>query len=506
MASEFALPSDRIHARQTRSEVFLPIVVAIAYYFGAEAAFYIGTLSDKIFAPFWPPNIVLFISLLYLPTRRWWILIAATFPAHLAAELQVGMPWLQLLVAFATNCLVSTINALALKRYLASPLKLNSLRNMLIYILITAVASPAISAIGGAFVPILGSGRLADFPIAWAHWYGANALGNLTLGSLAVIWLGEGSKFFSFRSNFRFFEVVAVAAALTVSCIVGFRYSAQVGPSGFFPALLYLPLPVILWSAVRFGVKGASCAVLTAAIVLIWQALNGESWFTSGPSENNVIALQLFLIFLSVPMLLLGAATDEAHSAVDASRQSEERMLFSARSANVGLWEYCIVSNSFWVTRYCADLFGIEPGHTPTRDTLLAAVHPEDRPIATNILKTAGRVNEPASAPFRIALPGREVRWIQARAYVHGDKLGNPLRVGGVFMDITVLRSSESEAEQRRRDVAHLTRVAMLGELSGAIAHELNQPLTAILSNAQAARLLLLKDPPNLRDIIDAVE
>src|SRR5689334_19748258 len=69
-----------------------PFAVAIAYYLGAEAAFLVGTLSDKIFAPFWPPNVILFCALLVTTPRRWWVLILATFPAHVAAELGVGMP------------------------------------------------------------------------------------------------------------------------------------------------------------------------------------------------------------------------------------------------------------------------------------------------------------------------------------------------------------------------------------------------------------------------------
>ena len=90
-------------------------IVAIAYYLGAEIAFLVGTLSDRIFAPFWPPNVVLFCALVLTPPRQWWIYIVAVLPAHIAAELRVGMPATQLLVAFVTNCSVAVINAFALR-------------------------------------------------------------------------------------------------------------------------------------------------------------------------------------------------------------------------------------------------------------------------------------------------------------------------------------------------------------------------------------------------------
>ena len=67
-------------------------------------------------------------------------------------------------------------------------------------------------------------------------------------------------------------------------------------------------------------------------------------------------------------------------------------------------------------------------------------------------------------------------------------------------------KTAESEAAQRRQEVAHLMRVSVLGELSGAIAHEINQPLTAILSNAQTALYLLAKDLPDLAEIRDALQ
>src|SRR5215813_15364677 len=86
-----------------------PFLVAIGYYLGAQAAFSIGTLSDRIFAPFWPPNIILFCTLLFVPKRQWWRYIAAAFPAHVVAEITVAMPAVQSLVAFGTNCLVALL-------------------------------------------------------------------------------------------------------------------------------------------------------------------------------------------------------------------------------------------------------------------------------------------------------------------------------------------------------------------------------------------------------------
>src|SRR5437763_2863471 len=90
-----------------------PVLVAIAYYLGAEAAFAIGTLTQQ-FAPFWPPNVVLLCAFLITPRRYWPLYIAAAFPAHVLVERSVAMPLPQLLAAFGCNVSVALMNALVM--------------------------------------------------------------------------------------------------------------------------------------------------------------------------------------------------------------------------------------------------------------------------------------------------------------------------------------------------------------------------------------------------------
>lgn len=73
-------------------------------------------------------------------------------------------------------------------------------------------------------------------------------------------------------------------------------------------------------------------------------------------------------------------------------------------------------------------------------------------------------------------------------------------------MDITERKRAEAEAEQQRRELAHLTRVSAMGVLSGALAHELNQPLTAILSNAQTAARLISRTPIDTAEIASIID
>jgi signal transduction histidine kinase len=319
--STIAARSLPLLVRQAAQPLKGPLFVALAYFLGAEAAFYIGTLSDQIFALFWPPNVILFCALLIVPRRVWWLYIAAAFPAHAVAELGVGMPVPQLLVAFATNCMVALSNAYAVRRFVGEPPWFGNLRKAFLYIVITAGVSPAVSALGGAFVPILGGGPFADYWVYWLHWYLANALPNLALGPVFLIWFSDGARWMKWKPSRRHIEPAGLAFALMCICVLTAAVASSLTTSSLLPAVLFLPLPVILWAAVRFGEKGASGAILIVAVILTWRTLHGRDLFLGEDPERRVLALQLFLTGLSVPVLLLGALIDELRRAEQTTRK-----------------------------------------------------------------------------------------------------------------------------------------------------------------------------------------
>jgi signal transduction histidine kinase len=302
-------PPARLHL----SEVQGPLLVGIAYYLGAEAAFLIGTLTDKIFAPFWPPNAILFCALAFAPYRRWPHYILAVLPAHIIAELGVGMAWPQLIVAFATNSFVALLSAFGLRHLLGAPPWLNSLQRALGYVLIAGVCGPGIAALGGAFVRITGGAEFANYWQFWAEWSVANALGNLSLGALLLTWTMKNDDWAEFRSRWRPIEASFLLVGLGLACTIAFR--AHPFAKAYIPSLLYLPLPFVIWAAVRFQSIGATAAVLVMTVGSIASMLQGPTVFAGADVEENVLALQLFLMVVSISTLLLGASADELQKA-----------------------------------------------------------------------------------------------------------------------------------------------------------------------------------------------
>ena len=185
--------------------------------------------------------------------------------------------------------------------------------------------------------------------------------------------------------------------------------------------------------------------------------------------------------------------------------ESEERMRFAAAAVNIGLWQFALATEELWATDHCRTMFGLRGDVRLTRETFLAAIHPEDRELALSSLREVSAPGGSVIGDVRVILPGDQVRWVRVRARSHSDGPGAPTRVSGIFIDVTEQKAAEAEAALQRQEVTHLMRVSALGQLSGAIAHEINQPLTAILSNAQAALHMAAEETPNIAEIREAL-
>src|SRR5215472_16348939 len=426
----------RYHLGWAAGDLRGPILVSVAYFLGAESAFVVGTLSDRIFAPFWPPNVILFAVLLRAPVSRWWLYVVAVVPAHVLAELHIGMQLVPMAVAFATNCAVAVLCALAVRQQLEGAPWFGTLRKASLYVIVTALVVPALVAFGGAFVMIHGGAANGNYLIAWTQWLLANSLGFLTLGPIFLTWFGEGWRPWSGLSAARLIEAGAIAIALVVVSGLAFHFAAGTVEIGLTPALLYSPLPLVLWAAVRFGERGASAAVLVITIVLLTLALNSSSLFGASQPERNVLALQVFLISLAVPVLLLGASSEEVRRAEAATRESEERMRFAASSANIGLWYFERTTGRVWATVHCRSMLGLPADAPLNRNTIQQMIHPDDREAAIESMRAAAFAGEDVVNEFRIVLPDGQIRWLRARAQADRDKHGVPVRVSGVFIDI----------------------------------------------------------------------
>lgn len=160
--------------------------------------------------------------------------------------------------------------------------------------------------------------------------------------------------------------------------------------------------------------------------------------------------------------------------------------------AGVGLWVWDIPGNRIWTTLRCREMFGLVEPEGITFEMFASFVHHEDRSPLSEAVQSAFSGSGQYDCEYRIVRTDGKLRWISARGEVEFSEGGEPLMMRGALVDTTPHRSAQQELERHRFEVAHLGRVASMGELTSTIAHELNRPLAAILANAQAARRFLI--------------
>jgi PAS domain S-box-containing protein len=479
------------------------VAVAIAYYAGARLGFLL-TFQPYPVSVLWPPNALLMAALLLMPARHWWVLLLAAFPVHLAVELSSGVPMAMVLAWFASNCFEAVLGAACVRRFVSGPLRLDSFSQVGIFLLAAVLAAPLLSSfLDAGLVALIGWGGNASYWQVFSMRFMSNALSVLVFVPLVLTWANDGWRNVMHASAERQFEVAGIFLGLVVASTILFEWKAD---ADIAPALLYLPLPLLLWAAVRLGPQGIASAFALLALVAIWGAAQGHGPFATGASAiANARSVQAFLIAIAVPLLMFAAVMAERRRSADALRLSEDRWLkvfrFSPDAVVIVREDNGTIVD---VNEQWEALMGF------ARDQAVGRTAPElglyrnsaDRGTYFD-LASRGHVREFA------------VDMVDRQGNVHHTKFtGGRVQVGDVPCLITIIRDmtaqvrSEREAQEQKLEVMHLGRVVMLGELSGSLAHELNQPLTAILSNAQAAQRLLAHGQPDtalLREILQDI-
>ena len=217
-------------------------------------------------------------------------------------------------------------------------------------------------------------------------------------------------------------------------------------------------------------------------------------------------------IFAGIAVLLLQAGLITALLAERRTRrrtaialeESQKRMNLAAHAARLSLWIWDVARDRVWATNYLRARAGLP--ETPIAfEEVLAKVHPADREQLDHAVRKATATGEELDVEYRMTEQDGAVRWIAARGRA---EQGNDGHLLGVAVDITEHKQAELRAVEDRAALRHMTRVSMLGQLSASIAHQLNQPLAAILGNAEAARKMLSRDGVDLaelRDICDDI-
>jgi len=459
-----------------------------------------------------PPYAVLTAALVASPRRHWiWYIIVAAI-AHAVASLPTwSLSWV--LFADVANIARALVAAVGLRWLFTGVPRLDGGSALFQFFAIAVILAPAVGATIGAANVVL-HGRSPTYWLPWTQWYLSNALTALTmLPGLLVAAANHCAWRRSRPTPRRMFEALALATAVCATCIAVFVLPLV--PSGTLTWMLYAPLPLLIWAALRFGNGGASFALTTLVAVAIWGADWGTGPFTSGSADENVLSLHLFMLLTAIPVICIAAIGAARRNAVHMYRAllaslEDHVAVLDARGIVLEVnqsWE------QFAETHRADALERVAAG-----DDYLAACS-----ASIEHHRSAGTPDDDITA-FRVlagiecVLAGKCRRFEMEYEESDGSSQWYTVRVenlerpdGGVVVtrsNVSARHRAQDEIAQQRSELSHLARVAVLGQLSGAFAHELRQPLSAILSNAETGQHMLRHksvDMEQIREIFQEI-
>src|SRR5688572_7124261 len=245
-------------------------LIVCAGYFGGTLIGLELRLPPATPSVLWPPNSILTTALLFTRPSRWWVVVAAALPAHLYLQTGVFPPPL-VLALFVTNCSEAILAAGLIRRFNDQPTRFDSLYRVAVFITAAGVISPVVSSfLDAAFVAQFTGESYWD---VWKVRLWSNVLAALAVIPATASLIQAGWKGLVAWPRRRWLESSAIAGLIVLAILGSTELATATGLVGLQGAAL---LPLLLWTAVRFGPAGAGISLLTSVLILVSAAVAGR--------------------------------------------------------------------------------------------------------------------------------------------------------------------------------------------------------------------------------------
>ena len=433
------------------------LLVGVAYYLGALIGFAL-TFPDEAVSTLWPPNAIVLTALLLASTSEWWIVLSGAFLGHLIVQLQSGIPLPMILGWFVSNSTEAVFGAFCIRRFTKGPVDFANLKTVTVYTGFAVILAPVLSSfLDAAFVVLVGWKNDTYWEV-WRMRLPSNSVAAITIPPFFVLWLTNGNVWLR-SSVWRYLEAASLVCGLLAVSFAVFCQAAP-GPETT-PALVYLPLPFLLWAAIRFGPAGASATILLVALSSICGAFRGGGPFTGISVAENVLSLQLFLIAVSLPMLFLAALVEERREKMKVLSESEARFRTMADTAPVLIWmsgadKLYTFFNKVWLEFTGRNL------EQELGNGWAEGVHSEDsrRCMETSTISFDSR--QEFTLEYRLRRYDGEYRWILTNGIPRFAADGSFLGYIGCAVDLTERKRAEDALRESEQCLAQTEKVSLV--------------------------------------------
>lgn len=491
------LPNER--SESVLRTAFWVLVTGLCYYLTTRIAWKLSFPNSQVCLIF-PPHAVLISILLLVPSRHWWVYIIAAMGGHFLAAQQAHWSLLESLHPEAFNAVQNLLVAAGLRFFIRSPLKLITLRDAIVFVLIAVVIVPVGTAFWGAAFNSTHFGT--TYWIEWRNLSVSNSVTAVVFVPAILLGVHQLSTRRLGVTPARLIEAALLGAGLLIIGVFAFD-NRPAGPDTS-PALLYAPIPLLIWAALRFGLGGASASMLVITFLAVWGTMHGRGPFLMQSPADNALDLQLFLLVTAIPLLFLAVLLEEEKRSQSALRESEVRFRNVADTAPVLIWmsgrnKEGVFFNKSWLE------FTGRTADQELGEGWLKGVHPDDLVHCLDVCGTAFEKREVFTIEFRLRRKDGEYRWVLDTGTPRFDAEGAFVGYIGSCLDITERRQAELDHQLQSTELARVGRVALMGELAASLAHEINNPLGAMVTNASAGQRLLARgqlEPDELRELL----
>jgi len=256
--------------------------------------------------------------------------------------------------------------------------------------------------------------------------------------------------------------------------------------------------PVPPWHAERFSIQSVIAAAVHPKIdkpylfglhqcscPRIWTAQ--EERLFQGIGRRLADALTMLLMFRNL-------------------RESEARLEDAQRVAQIGYWHRDFDTDRVTWSDEAYRIFGLAPQERQmTFAALSELIHPEDRAIVVRAMTEALRGGPRYDVEYRVLRPNGEQRIVHSQGDLMKNAAGGPRRIFGTVQDITERKRAEDELRDAQMELAHVNRIAIMGQISASIAHEINQPVAAVLISAETGLRWLSRAEPDMAEAREAL-
>jgi PAS domain S-box-containing protein len=394
-------------------------------------------------------------------------------------------------IALGNTC-EAALGAYLVNRFAHGRIVLDRLPDIPRFVLFAGILGPAVGAtIGVASLTLEGYVPSNAHHSIWWTWWLGDGTGNLIVAPLFLLFSRNDVVLADLRRRGIEGVLLVVSIVVTGFLVFGDLLTSQ---TQSYP-LTYLCIPTLAWAAFRFSRWEVATAVVVLESIAIGETLRGHGPFSRGTENESLLLLQAFMAIVTVMMLSVATLIWER-------RRVQEALMAEAIPHQVwgcrpdGSLNYC---NEQWL-----NFTGLRR-EDARREGLAARVHPADLERVRKAREEAARRHAPYEVELRLRGADGSYRRFVSRASGLYDDNGQVIQWFGTNTDVEERRQVDEALREAHAELAHVARLTTMGELVVSLAHELNQPLAGVITNGEACRRWLDRDPPNLGEAMNAV-